>query len=72
MQKYLRLMRHLTQEFDRVEFIQIPKSQNTVAYEVAKLASLEEGSTSIGLKMEVQKCPNIEEISRFAIQSTGS
>ena len=26
MQKYLRLTKHLTQEFDRVEFIQIPRN----------------------------------------------
>ena len=26
MQKYVRLTRHLTQEFDKVEFAQIPKS----------------------------------------------
>ena len=53
MQKYLRLTKHLTQEFDRVEFMQIPRSQNIVADEVAKIALLEEGSTSIGLEMEV-------------------
>ena len=53
MKKYLRLTKHLTQEFDRVEFMQIPRSQNTVVDEVAKIALLEEGSTSIGLEMEV-------------------
>ena len=26
MQKYLKLTKHLTQEFDRVEFVQIPRS----------------------------------------------
>ena len=53
MQKYLRLTKHLTLDFDRVEFMQIPKSQNTIANEVAKIALLEEGSMSIGLVMEV-------------------
>ena len=53
MQKYLRLTKHLTQEFDRVEFVQIPRSQNTIADEIEKLASSEEGSTSMGLKMEI-------------------
>ena len=72
MQKYLRLTKHLTQEFDRVEFVQIPKSQNIIANKIAKLTSLEEGSTSMGSNMEVQKRPSIEEISTFAIQSTGS
>ena len=55
-----------------MEFVQILKSQNMVVDEVAKLASLEEGAVSMGLVMEVQKRPNIEEISTFAIQSTGS
>ena len=52
--------------------MQIPKSQNMVTDEVTKLASSEEGAVSMGLVMEVQKCPSIEEISTFAIQSTGS
>ena len=67
MQKYLRLTKHLTQKFDRVEFMQIPRSQNMVANKVTELASSEEGSTSMGLEMEVQKRPSIEEISTFAI-----
>ena len=55
-----------------MEFVQIPKSQNMIEDEIVKLASLEEGSTSMGSNMEVQKRPSIEEISTFAIQSTGS
>ena len=46
MQKYLRLTKHLTQEFDKVEFIQIPRNQNMVANEVAKLALSEEGAVA--------------------------
>ena len=72
MQKYLRLTKHLTQEFDKVEFVQIPRNQNMVTDEVAKLALSEEGAASMGLMMEVQKCPNIKEISTFIIQSTDS
>ena len=53
MQKYLRLMKYLTQGFDRVEIVQIPKSQNMIAEEVAKLASSKEGLASMGLEMEV-------------------
>ena len=30
MQKYLRLTKHLTQKFDKVEFLQIPRNQNMV------------------------------------------
>jgi len=72
MQKYLRLTGHLTQEFDQVEFIQVPRSQNMEADEIAKLASSKAGSTSIDLKMEIQKRPNIEEIHTFAILSESS
>ena len=35
MQKYLRLTKYLVHEFDRVEFTQVPRSQNM---EVDKLA----------------------------------
>ena len=55
-----------------MEFVQNPRSQNMVADEVVKLASSEEEATSIRLMMEVQKCPSIEEISTFTIQSTDS
>ena len=72
MQKYLKLTKHLTQKFDKVEFVQIPRSYNMVADEVARIASSEEGATSMGLMMEVQKHPSIEEVSTFTIQSTGS
>ena len=47
--------------------MQIPRGQNMVADEVAKLAPSEEGATIIGLMMIVQKRPNIEEVSTFAI-----
>ena len=53
MQKYLRLTKHLTQEFDKMEFVQIPKKQNMVADKIMKLALLEEGAASMGLMMEV-------------------
>ena len=72
LQKYLRLTKRLTREFDKVEFVQIPRSQNMIANEITKLASSEEGSMSTGLKMEVQECPNIKEVLTFAIQSTSS
>ena len=70
MQKYLKLTKRLTQEFDKVEFVQIPRSQNMIADEIAKIASLEKGSISMGLEMEAQKRLSIEEISTFAIQNT--
>ena len=59
MQKYLRLTRHLTKEFNEVEFVQVPRNQNTLADEISKLASSEKGRLSNNLVMEVQKHPNI-------------
>ena len=59
MQKYLRLTRHLTREFNKVEFVQVPRNQNTLADEISKLASSEKGGLNNNLVMEVQKHPNI-------------
>ena len=72
MQKYLRLTKHLTQEFNRVEFVQVPKSQNMVVDKISKLALLEEGGLSMGLAMEVPNHLSIEEVPTFTIQSTNS
>ena len=36
MQKYLRLTKHRAHEFDRVEFVQVPRSQNIGANEIVK------------------------------------
>ena len=72
MQKYVRLTRHLAQEFDKVEFAQIPRSQNMTADEVSKLALLEEEGINTNLEMEVQKRPSIEEMPMFAVQRVSS
>ena len=72
MQKYLKLTKHLAQKFDKLEFVQIPRGQNMAVDEIAKMASSEEGSTSMDLNMEVQKRPSIEEVPTFAIQTTNS
>ncbi|XP_030963839.1 uncharacterized protein LOC115985003 [Quercus lobata] len=72
MQKYLRLTKHLTREFDAVEFVQTPRSQNMGANEVSKLASLRKEESSTDLTMEIQKHPSIEEVSTFTIQSANS
>ena len=66
MQKYLKLTKHLTREFDAVEFVQIPRSQNIGADEVLKLASSEKREV-MDLAMEVQKHPSIEEAPTFTI-----
>ena len=52
-----------------MEFSQISQSQNVEADKLAKQASLEAVSTSMDLKMEFQKCPIIEEVPTFVIQS---
>ena len=72
MQKYLKLTKHLSQEFDILEFMQIPRSQNMEADEVSKLVSSEGGEIIADLAMEVQKHPSIEEIATLTIQSTGN
>ena len=72
MQKYLKLTKHLTHEFDKVEFVQILRSQNMIADKIAKQASSEERPMSISLKMEVQKHLSIDEVFTFTIQSTSS
>ena len=69
MQKYLKLTRHLTREFDKVEFIQVPRNQNALADEISKLASSKEGGQ---LVMEVQKHPSIEEAPTLTIQITNN
>ena len=53
MQKYLKLTKHLAQEFDKLEFMQIPRGQNMAVDEIAKMASSEEEPTSMELNMEV-------------------
>ena len=64
MQKYVRLTRHLTQEFDKVEFAQIPRSQNMIADEVSKLTSSKEEGISTNLEMEVQNNPILKKCQR--------
>nr|XP_023928485.1 uncharacterized protein LOC112039814 [Quercus suber] len=72
MQRYLRLTKNLAQEFEKVEFVQIPRSQNVMADEVSKIASSDERAVEEGLMIEVQKNPSIEEVPTFAIQSSNS
>ena len=72
MQKYLKLMKHLIQEFEEVEFVQVPRSQNTATDEISKLALSEEGWIDKDLVMEIQKHHSIEEVPAFTIQSGSS
>nr|XP_023924002.1 uncharacterized protein LOC112035401 [Quercus suber] len=72
MQKYLRLTKRLIQEFEKVEFIRIPRSQNMAADEVSKIASSEETEPRVDLMMEIQRNPSIEEILTFAVEGTSN
>ena len=62
----------MAQEFNRVEFIQVPRSQNIEADEIAKQVSLEVGLTITDLKMDAQKHPSIEEFHTFTVQNENS
>ena len=66
-QKYLKLTKRLTQEFNKVEFVQILRSQNIIVDEITKLALSEERSTSTGSETEIPKHPSIKEVSTFVI-----
>ncbi|XP_075655088.1 uncharacterized protein LOC142625289 [Castanea sativa] len=72
MQKYLKLTKHLAWEFDKLEFVRIPKDQNMAADEIVKMASSEEKPTNMELLTEIQKLPSIEEVLTFSIQSVNS
>ena len=67
MQKYLKLTKHLFQEFEEVEFEQVPRSQNTAVDEISMLTSSEDGRMDEDLAMEIQKHPSIEEVPTFII-----
>nr|XP_023915020.1 uncharacterized protein LOC112026560 [Quercus suber] len=68
MQKYLRLTKRLIQEFEKVEFVQIPRSQNMAADEVSKIASSEETEPRAYLMMEIQRNPSIEKVSTLTVE----
>ncbi|XP_075665233.1 uncharacterized protein LOC142634869 [Castanea sativa] len=72
MQKYLKLTKHLAWEFNKLDFVRIPKDQNMAADEIAKMASSKEKPTNGELLMEIQKRPSIEEVLIFSIQSINS
>ncbi|XP_075670197.1 uncharacterized protein LOC142639959 [Castanea sativa] len=72
MKQYLRLAKLLTQEFDRVEFTQILRSQNMGADELEKWSSSKVGPSDTNLKIEVQTRPSTEEVPTFAIQIENS
>ena len=69
MQKYLKLKNELVSSFDRVEFIQIPRSQNVEADEMARSASVDSQAKVNDWKLEEQNSPNIEEFQTFFVHT---
>ena len=53
MQKYLKLTNQLVQEFNQVDFIQVPQNHNLEVDEMARQALLEERTGSPDLKVEL-------------------
>ena len=52
-QNYLKLTNQLVQEYDQVDFVQVPQNQNLEADEMARQALLEERTGSPNLKVEL-------------------
>ena len=60
MQKYLEIVKELLQQFDSVEFQQIPRVKNAKADFLARLASSDEYGISLELCMETRGRPSTE------------
>ena len=61
MQKYLKLTNQLVSNFDRVEFVQIPRDENVEADEVAQSASTDDQAKVTDWRLEEQNSPSIKE-----------
>ncbi|XP_075665881.1 uncharacterized protein LOC142635632 [Castanea sativa] len=72
MQNYLKLTNQLVKDLEQVEFIQVPRNLNMEADEVVRQASSEAEDDPLGIKMEVQEFPSIEEFHTFVIQGSTS
>ena len=68
MKKYVQLTSQLIDEFDNVKLELIPREENSIADEVARLGSTEDAQATVGLLMEVQTTPSIDGLQTFAIQ----
>ena len=60
MQKYLKIVQQLSQHFDGLDFVQIPRAKNAEADFLARLASLDDYNTSFELCKEIRGQPSIE------------
>nr|XP_023896956.1 uncharacterized protein LOC112008835 [Quercus suber] len=69
MQNYLQLATQLISNFNRVEFIQIPREQNAAADEVARSASTDVPDVTSRWKLEEQNLPSIKELENFSVHT---
>ena len=69
MQKYLKLTNQLVSNFDRVEFVQIPRDENAETNEVARSASVDDQEKVTNWRLEEQNSPSIEEFQSFPMHA---
>ena len=62
----------LARDLEQVEFMQVPRSLNMEVDEVVRPASSEVKDNPLGIRMEVQNFPSIEEFHTFTIQGSTS
>ena len=58
--KYLQLKSQLINEFDNIKFELIPREENSVVDEVARLASIKDAPATVGLLMEFHTILSID------------
>ena len=60
MQKYLKIIQQLSQQFDSLDFVQIPQAKNAKANFLARLASLDDYNVTSKLCVEIRGQLSIE------------
>ena len=60
MQKYLKIIQRLSQHFDILDFVQIPRAKNTEADFIARLAPSNDYNATSKLCIEIRGQPSIE------------
>ena len=60
MQKYLMIIQQLSQHFDSLDFVQIPRAKNTEADFLARLTSSDDYNVTSELCIEIRGQPSIE------------
>ena len=60
MQKYFKIVKRLSQHFDSLDFVQIPRTKNAVADFLARLALLDGYNATSELCIKIRGQPSIE------------